>query len=99
MVAVYDPRRRWAMGAPSSRIWNTPDMRAQPPRPPTVVVHNGSSNPYPGAPVSISVGTGARSVEPDVRITQRNGRIRIETERFTARVDAVSFRSEQTFLI
>jgi type VII secretion protein EccE len=98
MVAVYDPRRRWAMGAPSSRIWNTPDMRAQPPRPPTVVVHNGSSNPYPGAPVSISVGTGARSVEPDVRITQRNGRIRIETERFTARVDAVSFRSEQTFL-
>lgn len=100
MVAVYDPRRRWAMSAPSSRIWNTPDLRAQPPRPPTVVVHNGSSNPYPGAPVSISVGGGGagRSAEPDVRITQRNGRIRIETERFTARVDAVAFRSEQTFL-
>lgn len=98
VVAVYDPRRRWAMAAASSRIWNTTDLRAQPPRPPTVVVHNGSANPYPGAHVSISVGAGPRSVEPDVRITQRNGRIRIETERFTARLDAVTFRNEQTFL-
>jgi type VII secretion protein EccE len=97
-VAVYDPRRRWAMAAASSRIWNTTDLRAQPPRPPTVVVHNGSANPYPGALVSISVGGGPRSVEPDVRITQRNGRIRVETERFTARLDAVAFRNEQTFL-
>lgn len=97
-VAVYDPRRRWAMAAASSRIWNSPDLRAQPPRPPTVVVHNGSSNPYPGALVSISVGAGPRSIEPDVRITQRKGRIRIETERFTARLDAVTFRNEQTFL-
>lgn len=97
-VAVYDVRRRWAMAAASSRIWNTTDLRAQPPRPPTVVVHNGSSNPYPGALVSISVGAGPRSVEPDVRITQRNGRIRIQTERFTARLDAVTFRNEQTFL-
>ncbi|SPY46387.1 type VII secretion protein EccE [Mycolicibacterium chubuense] len=98
VVAVYDPRRRWAMAAASSRIWNTTDLRAQPPRPPTVVVHNGSANPYPGALVSISVGAGPRSVEPDVRITQRNGRIRIETQRFTARLDAVTFRNEQTFL-
>ncbi|NTY62537.1 type VII secretion protein EccE [Mycolicibacterium sphagni] len=97
-VAVYDPRRRWAMAGASSRIWNTPDLRAQPPRPPTVVVHNGSANPYPGALVSISVGAGPRSIEPDVRITQRNGRIRIDTERFTARLDAVTFRNEQTFL-
>ena len=97
-VAVYDPRRRWAMAAASSRIWNSPDLRAQPPRPPTVVVHNGTSNPYPGALVSISVGAGPRSIEPDVRITQRNGRIRIETQRFTARLDAVTFRNEQTFL-
>jgi hypothetical protein len=98
LVAVYDPRRRWAMAAASSRIWNTADLRAQPPRPPTVVVHNGSSNPYPGALVSISVGAGPRSVEPDVRITQRNNRIRIDTGRFSAHVDAVSFRNEQTFL-
>lgn len=100
IVAVFDPRRRWAMAAASSRIWNTPDMRAQPPRPPTVVVHNGSSNPYPppGALVSISVGAGARSADPDVRITQRSGRIRIETERFSARMDALTFRNEQTFL-
>lgn len=97
-VAVYDPQRRWTMAAASSRIWNTTDLRAQPPRPPTVVVHNGSSNPYPGAQVSISVGGGPRPVEPDVRITQRHGRIRIETERFTARLDAVTFRNEQTFL-
>ena len=98
VVAVYDPRRRWAMAAASSRIWNTADLRAQPPRPPTVVIHNGSSNPYPSALVSVSVGAGPRSVEPDVRITQRQGRIRIETERFTARLDAVTFRNEQTFL-
>ena len=97
-VAVYDTRRRWAMAAASSRIWTTTDLRAQPPRPPTLVVHNGSSNPYPGALVSISVGAGPRSVEPDIRITQRDGRIRIETERFTARLDAVTFRNEQTFL-
>ena len=97
-VAVYDPRRRWAMGADSSRIWNTMDLRAQPPRPPTVVVHNGSINPYPGAVVSVSVGNGPRSVQPDIHITQRNGRIRIDTERFTARLDAVMFRNEQTFL-
>lgn len=97
-VAVYDTRRRWTMAAASSRIWTTTDLRAQPPRPPTLVVHNGSSNPYPGALVSISVGAGPRSVEPDIRITQRNGRIRIETERFTARLDAITFRNEQTFL-
>ena len=98
IVAVYDPRRRWAMAAASSRIWNTTDPRAQPARPPTLVVHNGSSNPYQGAAVSVSVGAGPRSIEPDIRITQRNGRIRIETQRFTARLDAVAFRNEQTFL-
>ena len=98
IVAVYDSRRRWAMAAASSRIWNTADLRAQPPRPPTLVVHNGSSSPYQGAAVSVSVGAGPRSIEPDIRITQRNGRIRIETERFTARLDAVAFRNEQTFL-
>jgi hypothetical protein len=98
IVAVYDSRRRWAMAAASSRIWNTADLRAQPPRPPTLVVHNGSSSPYQGAAVSVSVGAGPRSIEPDIRITQRNGRIRIETERFTARLDAVTFRNERTFL-
>lgn len=97
-VAVYDTRRRWAMAAASPRIWNTTDLRAQPPRPPTLVVHNGSSNPYPGALVSISVGAGPRSVDPDIRITQRRGRIRIETRRFSAHVDSVDFRNEQTFL-
>lgn len=98
VVAVYDARQRWVMAAASSRIWNTTDLRAQPPRPPTLVVHNGSSNPYPGAAVSVSVGAGPRSAEPDIRITQRNGRITVDTERFTARVDAVTFRNEQTFL-
>ena len=46
-VAVYDPRRRWAVATASSRIWNTTDWRTQPPRPPTVVVvvHNGAANP------------------------------------------------------
>ena len=53
---------------------------------------------YQGAAVSVSVGARPRSIEPDIRITQRNGRIRIETERFTARLDAVTFRNEQTFL-
>ncbi|MEN4466816.1 type VII secretion protein EccE [Mycolicibacterium conceptionense] len=98
VVAVYDPRQRWTMAASSSRIWTTTDRRAQPPRPPTLVVHNGSSNPYPGAAVSVSVGVGPRSVKPDIRITERKGRITIDTERFTARVDAVLFRNEQTFL-
>lgn len=97
-VAVYDPQRRWAMAASSPRIWNSPDLRAQPPRPPTMVVHNGSSNPLPGAPVSISVGPVSRVAPPDVHITQRNGRIRIQTARFSARLDAVTFRNEQTFL-
>ncbi|MGB1225926.1 MAG: type VII secretion protein EccE [Mycobacterium sp.] len=98
IVAVYDSQRRWAMAAATSRIWNTTDMRAQPPRPPTLVVHNGSSNPYPGAAVSVSVGGGPRPIEPDIRIVQRHGRIQIETSRFTARLDAVAFRNEQTFL-
>ncbi|MCH9729752.1 MAG: type VII secretion protein EccE [Actinomycetia bacterium] len=97
-VAVYDTQRRWAMASASSRIWNTTDMRSQPPRPPTLVVHNGLSNPCPGAAVSVSVGAGHRPIEPDIRIVQRSGRIRIETARFTARVDAVGFRNEQTFL-
>lgn len=62
------------------------------------MVHNGSSNPYTGAAVSISVGGGPRPIEPDIRIVQRHGRIQIETSRFTARLDAVAFRNEQTFL-
>ena len=100
-VAVYDPRRRWAVATASSRIWNTTDWRTQPPRPPTVVVvvHNGAANPYPGALVSISVrAPGPRSVEPNVCITQRSRRIRIETEWFTARPVAATFRYEQTVL-
>jgi hypothetical protein len=51
-----------------------------------------------GAAVSVGAGAGPRSIEPDIRITQRNGRLRIETERFTARLDAVTFHNEQTFL-
>lgn len=100
-VAVYDPRRRWAVATASSRIWNTTDWRTQPPRPPTVVVvvHNGAANPYPGALVSISVrAPGPRSVEPNVCITQRSRRIRIETEWFTARRVAATLRYEQTVL-
>jgi type VII secretion protein EccE len=98
IVAVYDSDRRWAMAAASSRIWNTSDLRAQPPRPPTLVVHNGSSAPYRGAAASVSGGAGLRAGDPDIRITQRDDRIRVDTERFTAHLDAVMFRNEQTFL-
>lgn len=98
VVAVYDSAQRWAMAATSPRIWNTSDLRAQPPRPPTLVIHNGSSSPYPGVATSVSIGTGPRTTEPDIQITQRDGRITLATQHFTAHIAAVTFRNEQTFL-
>ncbi len=55
-VAVYDNTGAWTMTSGSSRIWTTSDMSAQPARPPTMVVHNGNANPYPGAWISVTVG-------------------------------------------
>ena len=70
MVAVYDQTGRWEMTSASSRIWATRNMAAQPPRPPTMVVHNGRVNPYPGAWISVAVGP-SRAYDPDVTIDQR----------------------------
>jgi type VII secretion protein EccE len=98
-VAVYDPQRRWAMAAGSSRIWNTADMAGQPPRKPTMVVHNGMPGNYPEVPTTICVGATRRgAAPPDIHITHRRGRIGVTTERFTAELDAISFRNEQSFL-
>jgi ESX secretion system protein EccE len=56
-VAVHDETGRWTMTSGSSRIWTSPDFTATPLRPPTLVVCNASSNPYPGARASVAVGS------------------------------------------
>lgn len=96
-VAVYDNTGRWRMTAASSRIWATDDMHAQPPRPPTLVVHNGRTNPYPGAWASVTVG-GPTVGEPDIVIEQRDNRIQLCTKRFRTVVEPVTFRNEETYL-
>ncbi|MGV7254566.1 type VII secretion protein EccE [Mycobacterium kansasii] len=96
-VAVYDSTGRWTMTAGSSRIWTSTDMTAQPPRPPTLVVHNGRTNPYPGAWASIVVG-GPTMANPDIILDQRGNQIQLGTKRFTTVVEAVTFRNEQTYL-
>lgn len=98
VVAVYDPQQRWTMAAASALIWNTATLEAQPPRPPTLVVHSETISPYPTAAATISVGATHRSHEPDIRITRRGDRITLATQRFTTCLDAVTFRNEQTFL-
>jgi type VII secretion protein EccE len=97
MVAVYDQTGRWEMTSASSRIWATRNMAAQPPRPPTMVVHNGRVNPYPGAWISVAVGPSG-AYDPDVTIDQRGNNIRLITKRFSVALDAVTFRSEQPYL-
>ncbi|HME48079.1 type VII secretion protein EccE [Mycobacterium sp.] len=97
LVAVYDSTGRWTMRSASSHIWTSRDLTAQPPRPPTLVVHNGNSDPYPGAWVSIAVNGGSIS-EPDIVIEQRGDRIHLGTKRFNTVVEAVSFRNEQPYL-
>ena len=96
-VAVYDTGGRWTMTAGSSRIWTTQDMTAQPPRPPTLVVHNGRVNPYPGAPASIVIGAPTLN-NADIVIDQRSNQIHLLTKRFRTTIEAVSFRNEQTYL-
>ena len=96
-VAVYDNTGAWTMTAGSSRIWTTSDMSAQPPRPPTMVVHNGCANPYPGAWISVIVGP-ASGADPDIMIDQRGREIRLATNRFRTVVEAVTFRNEQAYL-
>jgi type VII secretion protein EccE len=97
LVAVYDSTGRWTMRSSSSHIWSSRDLTAQPPRPPTLVVHNGDADPYPGAWVSIAVNGDSMS-DPDIVIDQRGDRIHLGTKRFKAVVEAVSFRNEQPYL-
>ncbi|MBY0443042.1 MAG: type VII secretion protein EccE [Mycobacteriaceae bacterium] len=96
-VAVYDDTGNWSMTAASSRIWTTRDMHAQPPRPPTLVVHNGGVNPYPGAWALVTVG-GLDLGNPDVIIEQKGGRIQLCTKRFRTVIEPVTFRSEEPYL-
>jgi len=97
-VAVYDPDRCWAMTAGSPRIWATHDMTARPPRPPTMVIHNGVSNDYPDARTAVTVGEMAAGAAPDIRIEQDGDRIIMKTQRFGTALTAVSFRNEETYL-
>jgi hypothetical protein len=97
MVAVYDHAGQWEMTSASSRIWSTRHMAAQPPRPPTMVVHNGRTNPYPGAWISVAVRP-APDYDPDVTIDQAGNTIRLTTDRFSVELDAITFRNEQPFL-
>ena len=97
IVAVYDRAGRWEMTSGSSRIWATRNMAAQPPRPPTMVVHNGRANPYPGAWISVAVGP-SYTFDPDVTIDQVGNNIRLTTKRFSVALDAVTFRKEQPYL-
>ena len=97
VVAVYDHAGQWEMTSASSRIWSTRNMAAQPPRPPTMVVHNGRSNPYPGAWISVAVRP-APDYDPDVTIDQAGNTIRLTTDRFSVELDAITFRNEQPFL-
>ena len=55
---------------------------AQPPRP-TLVVHNGSADPYPGAWESVAVngsGDGSGAADPDIAIEQRGDRLHLGTK-------------------
>jgi hypothetical protein len=97
VVAVYDHAGQWEMTSASARIWSSPDMTAQPPRPPTMLVHNGRSNPYPGAWISVAVRP-APGYDPDVTIDQTGNTIRLTTDRFSVELDAITFRNEQPFL-
>lgn len=96
-VAVYDTAQRWGMSAGSARIWSSTDVSAQPPRPPTLVVHNGRSNPYPGARTAVAVGAPDSSAA-DIVIEQAGNRITLRTNRFATTLDAVSFRNEEAYL-
>jgi hypothetical protein len=96
-VAVYDNTSSWTMIAGSSRIWTTDDTHAQPPRPPTLVVHNGRTNPYPGAWSSVTVG-GPTAGDPDIIIEQRDNRIQLRTKRFRTVIEPVTFRNEEPYL-
>lgn len=97
-VAVYDPTGRWTMTSASPRIWTTRDVTAQPPRPPTMVVHNGRVNNYPPARTSITVGDVPASAAPDIRIEQRGERITVKTQRFRTTLRSVTFRNEDAYL-
>ncbi|WP_036445846.1 type VII secretion protein EccE [Mycobacterium kansasii] len=97
-IAVYDPTGRWTMTAASPRIWTTRDMTARPPRPPTMVVHNGQISGYPAARTSVTVGDVPASAAPDIRIEQRGGRITVKTQRFRTTLTPVTFRNEETYL-
>lgn len=97
-VAVYDPTGRWTMSAASPRIWTTRDLTAQPPRPPTMVIHNGRANNYPPARTSITVGDVPASAAPDIRIEQRGERITVKTQRFRTTLRPITFRNEDAYL-
>lgn len=108
-VAVYDAAGRWTMTAASSHIWTTRDHSAQPPWPPTLVVHNGHGNPYPGAWSSMVVagprssirsggGNRDRGRRADIEIEIQTDHVRVRTGRFESMLTPVAFRSEQTYL-
>jgi len=98
-VAVYDPDRRWAMTAGSPGIWTTTDPDATPPRPPTMVVHNGTPNGlHAGARTLVAVGGAPNGATPDIRIEQRGDRITVKTARFATALEGVNYRSEESYL-
>lgn len=97
LVAVYDHQGRWTMSAGSSRIWTTGNPSAQPTRPPTMVVHHGRTNPYPGAPISVAVGV-RNGYDPDIRIDQRGRMLHLSTKRFGVDLETVTFPAEQAYL-
>jgi hypothetical protein len=97
LVAVYDEPGRWTMSAGSSRIWATRNPSAQPSRPPTMVVHHGRTNPYPGAPISVAVGV-RNGYDPDIRIDQTGRALQLSTKRFSVDLEPVSFPAEHAYL-
>ncbi|SLJ66812.1 type VII secretion protein EccE [Mycobacteroides abscessus subsp. abscessus] len=107
-VAVYDSGRRWAMTATSPLIWSTSNFAMQPPWPPTLVVHNGRSNPYPGAWASVAVAApralpapdedGKIALEADIELDVDQRQTILRTERFGTQLTPVAFRNEQTYL-
>jgi type VII secretion protein EccE len=104
-VAVYDIGRRWAMTAASQYIWNTADPSATPPWVPTLVVHNGQFNPYPGAWSSVTVvreptpaSSKGSSADIELDVDLGAGRILLRTRRFNLPLVPVAIRNEQTYL-
>ncbi|VBA62440.1 type VII secretion protein EccE [Mycobacterium attenuatum] len=101
-VAVYDISGSWAMTGASPYIWNTANPSATPPWTPTLVVHNGQVNPYPGAWASVTVcepaavSNSVADIELDVDLGA--DQILLRTRRFNLPLIPVTIHNEQTYL-